>query len=107
MSSPWVRMVLVPQTTMPTLWGYSPSCSAAVFLDQPIGGLGADLPGGLGRDRVDVDAVEVPPGRQDAGHPPRRCAARPGGDEAAGEAAERVGELVGGPVEAGDDLRRG
>ena len=31
MSSPWVRIVLVPQTTMPTLRGYSPSCSARYF----------------------------------------------------------------------------
>ena len=31
MSSPWVRIVLVPQTTMPTHRGYSPSFSSRYF----------------------------------------------------------------------------
>ena len=75
-----------------------------ILLDQPIPRLNADPPGGLGGDGVDVDAVEVPPRGKDAGHPPGRCPAGTGGDEAAGEAAEGVGQFVGRAVESGDDF---
>ena len=56
--------------------------SRQVALEQLVGQLLPDLPGGLAGQRARVDGVEVAPGRQHVGHAARRRAARPGRDVA-------------------------
>ncbi len=74
---------------------------------QRVGERPAGLPGQPGRDRLRVDRVEVPPGRQHAHQPPGGRAGRPGRHEPAAQRPEHVGDLVGGPVQARHHLGGG
>ena len=79
MSSPWVRIALVPQTVRPTERGYVAGVGE-VAGEQRVGQRRADLPRVARRDRLRVDRVEVAPGRQHVDQPARGRArtGRPG-----------------------------
>ena len=75
--------------------------------DQRVGQRRADVPRVARRDRLRVDRVEVPPGRQHVDQPAGRRPGRAGRDVAALERAQHVGHLVGGAGEPGHDLGGG
>ncbi len=91
MSSPEVRMALVPHSDSPTDSGHSP-VSARWRCQQRVGQRLAGLPRQPARDRLGVDRVEVAAGRQHVDQAAQRRAGRAGRDEAA--------------VQGGDDVRR-
>ena len=77
-----------------------------VALDQPVGQGHADVPRQRRRDGLGVDGVEVAAGGQHVGAAAGGGAAGPGGDVAAGEPGEQVGELVGRAPQGRDQRRR-
>ena len=104
MSSPDVRIALVPHTRQADAARVGPVVVAAVALDQRLGHRLPGLPGEPGRDGLGVDGVEVAAGRQHVDQPAQRRPGRPGRDEAAVEGVQHARDLVGGAVEPGHDL---
>jgi len=76
----------------------------AVVGQQGVGQLLAGVPGQPGRDRLGVDGVEVPAGRQGVEEPAQRGPARPGGHVPAVERVQHRVDLTGGGGQARDEL---